>query len=109
MVKSHSTTEHMNVHWRALKPGDYMLERTLLQFNGGCFTTFVSYHFSVAAGNSIYLGEFHLDNSVPIVRDNYARDYAYFSANAGGEKPAAFTPALPVETLRDNLDCHHHF
>jgi len=107
-IESHSATEHMNVHWRAIEPGEYVLERALADTTQ-CFQDFISYRFSVTAATSVYLGEFRVQDGLPAVRDNYQRDYTYFSEHTFGEKPAAFSPAFPVEKKKSNIDCFKHF
>jgi hypothetical protein len=104
-VKSHSTTEHMNVHWRALEPGEYMLDG-VLQNPMACRLKLTSFRFSVAAGQALYLGEFRVDEGGLTVRDQLNRDSEYFISHAGGMKPAAFTPALPERIVEDNPRCY---
>jgi hypothetical protein len=104
-VKSHSPTEHMNVHWRALEPGDYMLDGAL-QNPAACLSMITSFRFSVVAGQTLYLGDFRVENDELIVRDRLDRDREYFIAHAGGFKPAAFTPALPERVQKDNPRCY---
>jgi hypothetical protein len=104
-VKSHSTTEHMNVHWRALEPGDYMLDEAL-QNPAACLSKITTFRFTVAAGQTLYLGEFRAEGGQLAVRDHQDRDFEYFAAHTGGFKPAAFTPALPERVLKDNPGCY---
>jgi hypothetical protein len=107
MVDSHSASEHMNVHWRALEPGQYLLERVLVN-PMGCFETYVTFSFAVVAGGRAYLGDFHNQQGVTVVRDGYARDYVFFSATAGGEKPESFTPLQVEQKEKPNPTCQHH-
>jgi hypothetical protein len=104
-VKSHVPTEHMNVHWRALEPGDYMLDE-VLQNPMGCLLKITRFRFSVAAGQTLYLGDFRAENGELSVRDRYDRDYQYFVSHAGGTRPAAFSPAMPERVVKNNPRCY---
>jgi hypothetical protein len=106
-VASHSRSEHMNVHWRALDPGSYVLERVMLN-PMGCFDPYVAFSFTLAAGDRAYLGDFHNERGVTLVRDSYARDYAFFDATAHGEKPEAFSRWLLESKEKPNPTCQYH-
>jgi len=107
MVQSHIPGEHVNVHWRALEPGNYLLERVLVN-PMACFDQYITFWFTVAAGDYVYLGNFHDQRGVIVVRDGYERDFAFFRAHTGGEKPESFT-ALPAEQKeKSNFGCEHH-
>ncbi len=79
--KSHATSEHMNVHWRALEPGKY-------GFQVGAANPFLyvskasEYYFTVEPGKQLYLGNFHFANREIGILDKYNRDFDYFSTHA---------------------------
>jgi len=103
-VKSHSATEHMNVHWRALEPGDYVLEDALVNPTA-CWTKITSFRFSVVGGQALYLGDFRVENNELAVRNQYERDRDYFLTHTRGMTPESFTPALPDRVVKDNPRC----
>ena len=104
IADSHSPTSIMNVHWRALEPGEYILKRVLANAVA-CYQVRIAYEFNLTAGQQLYLGEFAVEGDDMNVHDAYQRDYDYFIAHSGGEHPPAFTRALPEKTVRDNSDC----
>jgi hypothetical protein len=106
-VKSHSSSERMNVHWRAIPPGDYAFSGMFMN-PFGCFRNYDVFRFSVTAGQTLYLGDFRVVAFEITLGDNYSRDLEYFTAHAGGMKPAAFTPALPEREIRNNPNCTRH-
>jgi hypothetical protein len=103
MTESHSPTEHMNVRWLALDPGEYLVYEGYLGY--GCLKRYNNFSFTVAAGETLYLGEFRMEAGDLLVRDSYARDFEFFTKNSKGEKPSQFVPAIPTLTMNDNGSC----
>jgi len=101
VIKSDSTTEQMNAHWRALEPGEYRLKQVPVNpFD--CILHAMTMPFTITAGQLLYLGEWRVAKGEITRQDNYARDYTLFESKSKGEKPAAFTPLVIVPVFEDH-------
>jgi hypothetical protein len=68
----------------------------------------VTFSFVVAAGDRAYHGDLHEQQGMIVVQDGYARDFALFSATAGGENPASFTRLQMEQKEKPTPNCQYH-